>query len=99
MPRSVQSAIDDAELQAMVNRMMSMKEAEWIATSAIENPAIFQKLLEYSFSPDKKLAFHASWTLTKVCDKFPEMIYPYLPEIIETLDKIDNESAQRSFSG
>ena len=58
--------------------MMSMKEAEWIATSAIENPAIFRKLMEYSYSPDKKLAFHASWTLTKVCDKFPEIIYPYL---------------------
>lgn len=88
---------DDKELQAMINRMISMKEADWIATSAIDNPAIFGKLLEYSFSDDKKLAFHASWTLTKVCDKYPEIIFPYLAEIIESLDKIDNESAQRSF--
>lgn len=87
----------DSDLQVMVNNMMSMKEAEWVATSAIENPAIFNKLLEYSFSKDKKLAFRASWTLTKVCDKFPEIIYPFLPDIIESLDKIDNESAQRSF--
>jgi 8-oxo-dGTP diphosphatase len=87
----------DSGLQNMVNSMISMKEADWIATSAIENPAIFNKLLEYSFSDDKKLAFRASWTLTKVCDKFPEIIYPFLPEIIESLDKIDNESAQRSF--
>jgi len=88
---------EDKELQAMINRMISMKEADWIATSAIDNPEIFGKLLEYSFSDDKKLAFHASWTLTKVCDKYPEMIFPYLAEIIESLDKIDNESAQRSF--
>lgn len=91
------SAEVDADLQKMINNMMSMKEAEWVAVSAIENPAIFRKLLEYSFSPDKKLAFRASWTLTKVCDKFPDLIYPYMPEIIESLDKIDNESAQRSF--
>jgi 8-oxo-dGTP diphosphatase len=91
------STADDKDLQDMINRMMSMKEADWIATSAIDNPEIFRKLMEYSFSVDKKLAFHASWTLTKVCDKYPEIIHPHLAEIIESLDKIDNESAQRSF--
>jgi 8-oxo-dGTP diphosphatase len=91
-----ESAID-AELQSIVNSMMSMKEAEWVATSAIENPAIFVKLFEYSLSPDKKLAFRASWTLTKVCDKFPEMIYPYLAQIVDTLGDINNESTLRSF--
>jgi len=88
---------DDADLQTVVNNMMSMKEAEWVATSAIENPAIFIKLFEYSISSDKKLAFRASWTLTKVCDRFPEIIYPYLSQIVETLSKIDNESTLRSF--
>jgi 8-oxo-dGTP diphosphatase len=88
---------EDAELQAIVNNMMSMKEAEWVATSAIENPAIFLKLFEYSHSQDKKLAFRASWTLTKVCDRFPELIYPWLPQIIDTVGEIDNESTLRSF--
>lgn len=87
----------DTELQGMISRMMSTKEAEWVATSAIDNPLIFRKLLEYSYSSDKRLAFHASWTLSKVCDRFPELIYPYLPKIIDTFYKLDNESAQRSF--
>jgi len=87
----------DEELQSMVNRLMSMKEAEWIAVSAIENPEIFNKLLEFSFSDDNKLAFRASWTLTKVCDKFPEMIMPHLGMIIESLENLGNESAMRSF--
>jgi hypothetical protein len=91
-----QSLSDDMELQRMVNRMMSMKEAEWVALSAIENPAIFRKLVDYSFMSDQRLAFRASWTLSKACDKFPEMIYPYMAEIIERLDRIYNESAQRS---
>jgi 8-oxo-dGTP diphosphatase len=87
----------DADLQAIVQNMMSRNEAEWIAVSAIENPAIFLKLFEYSRSPNKKLAFRASWTLTKVCDRFPEIIYPYLGQIAELLDKLDNESTLRSF--
>lgn len=87
---------DDEELRSMINRMMSMKEAEWVAVSAIENPAIFSRLLEYSFSDDSRLAFHASWTLTKVCDRYPEIIWPHLNEIAEKLPKLDNESALRS---
>jgi len=88
---------DDTDLQSMVNGMMSMKEAEWVAISAIENPAIFLKLLEYSHSSDKKLAFRASWTLTKVCDKFPEIIHPHLPQIVDSLGQIEDVSTLRSF--
>lgn len=90
-------SISDTELQSMINNMISMKEADWIATSAIENPAIFRKLLDYSYSQDKKLAFHASWTLSKVCDNFPEIILPFLSQMIDSLGQIDNESTLRSF--
>lgn len=88
---------DDEGLKSMVSNMMGMKNAEWVATSAIDNPAVFRKLLEFSWSDDKKLAFHASWILTKVCDQYPDMIDPFLPGIIESLEKLDNESTQRSF--
>jgi 8-oxo-dGTP diphosphatase len=97
IPETVQSLTDNADLQAMVNSMMSVNEAEWVAASATENPAVFNKLIEFSLSPDKKLAFRASWTLTKVCDKYPEMIFPHFPGIIETLGKLDNEGAERCF--
>jgi 8-oxo-dGTP diphosphatase len=93
---SNENILEDKELKSMVIDMMGIKNAEWVATSAIDNPAIFKKLLEYSYSYDKKLAFHASWILTKVCDKYPEIINPFLPEIVKMLGKIDNESAQRS---
>jgi 8-oxo-dGTP diphosphatase len=97
IPDTIQSLTDDADLQVMVNSMMSVNEAEWVAASATENPAVFNKLIEFSLSPDKKLAFRASWTLTKVCDKYPEMIFPHFPGIIETLGKLDNEGAERCF--
>ena len=94
---SFQTLTDDRDLQTMVINMESMKEAEWVASSAIENPAIFRKLIEYSFMNDKNLAFRSSWVLTKVCDKYPEMIFPNLSNIVEKLGVIDNESVQRCF--
>jgi 8-oxo-dGTP diphosphatase len=89
--------VEDSELRAMVNQTMGRKEVEWIAASATENPAIFRKLFDYSFSDDIKLAFHSSWALSKVSDKYPELFVDYIPLIIDMLDKINNESTQRSF--
>lgn len=88
---------EDEELQNFIRKMLGMKEAEWMALSAGENPAIFRRLIEYSFLPDRKLAFRASWTLSKACDMFPEMIYPYMQRLLEGLNSIEDESTRRSF--
>lgn len=91
------SEISDDEIQQMVVRMVSMKEAGWIAVSAVDNPAMLNKLLEFSFSKDKKLAFRSSWVLTKAGDRAPGIFNPFLPRIIESLSTLENESAVRSF--
>ena len=88
---------DNNDLKGMIIGMIGTREAEWIASSAGGNPQILLNLIEYSFSDDKKIAFKSSWVLTKVCDRFPEMIYPHLNKLSESLSKITNESVQRSF--
>jgi 8-oxo-dGTP diphosphatase len=93
----VQKAYNEEDLRSMVGNMMGLKEAEWLAESAIENGEILKKLLDYSFSDDKKLAFRASWTLSKVYDKYPDLIGSDLQLMISSLGKLDNESVQRSF--
>jgi 8-oxo-dGTP diphosphatase len=85
------------DLMLMISSIMGRKEAEWVAKSAVENPVIFQKLIEYSYSDDRKLAFHSSWILSKVCDQAPDIIYPYLKAMVLGLGKLENESSQRSF--
>lgn len=97
IPEPDQWSVIDIDLKNMFNNMMSAREADWIAASAIDNPAVILKLLDYSYMPDRKLAFRASWTLSKVCDKFPELIHPHLPGIIERLNQVENESTRRSF--
>ena len=95
--RSGESSSIDDDLTDMINRMISTKEVDWIASSALENSSLFNKLIEYSYSPDRKLAFRSSWALSKVCDKDPEIVYPFLSSIIESLHKVNNESTERSF--
>ena len=88
---------EDKEFRAMVSSTMGAREVEWIADSAVENPTVFRKLFGYSFSDDKKLAFHASWALAKVVDNRPDLFQDYLPQIVESLEKLGNESTLRSF--
>ncbi len=92
-----QKAYNEEDLRSMVGNMMGRKEAEWLAESAVENGEILKKLLEYSFSKDKKLAFRASWTLSKVYDKYPDLIGSDLQVMIGSLESLENESVQRSF--
>ena len=96
-PEYEDSGADEEEFKSMINATMGAKEVEWIAASAVENPAIFRRLFKYSMSDDRKLAFHSSWALTKISDKYPDLFNPVLPGIIDMLDKLDNESTQRSF--
>jgi 8-oxo-dGTP diphosphatase len=93
----VLKAFNEEDFRAMVEDMMGTKEAEWLAESAIENGEILRKLLEFSFSKDKKLAFRASWTLSKVFDKYPELMGSDIQRMIGSLESLDNESVQRSF--
>jgi len=93
----IDSDNEDEEFRAMVSSTMGAGEVEWIAASAVENPVIFRKLFGYSFSADKKLAFHSSWALAKVVDNRPDLFIDYLAQIIESLEKLENESTLRSF--
>ena len=88
---------DNNDLKGMITGMMGTRDADRIASSVTDDPQIILNLIEYSFSDDKKLAFRSSWTLTKVCDIFPEMIHSHLNRLSESLPQITNESVQRSF--
>lgn len=87
----------EKEIKGMINSMISTREADWLAAGAPDNPELILKLLEYSYSDDRKLSFRASWTLTKISDKNPEIIIPHIPGMIERLDETVNESTRRSF--
>ncbi len=87
----------DQGLQEMVSAIMGSTEAEWIAASAFENEAVLRKLMEYSYSDDKRLAFRASWIISKVFDRYPDILTPYLDQMADSLTELKNESVLRSF--
>ena len=96
-PGSGNQTCNEEDLRTMVSTLMGAGEAEYVAKSAFENEAVLRKLQEFSFSDDRKLAFHSSWILSKVYEKYPEIIGQNLHVLIDALDSVDNESVLRSF--
>lgn len=89
--------IDEGEIRELISRIIGTKGADWIANAVCENEILLGKLIYFSFHDDKKLAFHSSWILTKAYEKSPDLFKQYLPQIIQNLSKLDNESSMRSF--
>ncbi len=85
------------DIHNIVDKIKSVKEAEWVASSAAEEPLMVEKLLEYSLSDDRKLAFHASWTLGKAFDADKKIVLPYLDFLVDKLFSLENDSVIRSF--
>lgn len=84
-------------MEEMLNKIMSISEVDWVAMSAAENPEILRQLFYYSDGKDYRLAFRASWILSKLCDRKPEVLLPWLPVIIKRVRHTTNESVERSF--
>jgi 8-oxo-dGTP diphosphatase len=87
----------EEDLISVVSNIGGLKEIEWFTDSTTGNRETLKKLFDYSFSDDKKLAFKASWTLSKIFEKYPGMFSHDLQLATERIGSIANESVQRSF--
>ncbi len=86
----------ETDFKSVVREIRSSREAEWLAKSAFDNPKLLSWLIGYSYSDDKKLASHASWIASKLCEEYPETLHPYLPDLVEKLNQVSDESVSRS---
>jgi 8-oxo-dGTP diphosphatase len=86
----------DAELSAMLLKLSGVREAEWIASTAPGDNELIEKLFSFCSSGNERLAFRASWVLTKICEQEPRPFTDMAGEIAVRLMTITNRSVQRS---
>lgn len=97
IPTASAESFREDDLVLMLENTHGRKEAEWLAELAAEKEDVLSRLINYSFSANDKLSSKASWSLSKVYDKHPETLVPFIPGIIGSLDRLENESVRRSF--
>jgi len=97
IPATSANSIREADFVLTLENTHGRKEAEWLAELAAEKEDVLARLINFSFSTDNKLSSKASWSLSKIHDKHPEISARFIPMIIGSLDKLASESVRRSF--
>lgn len=69
----------------------------WAVAEAEHNPQVTGSLIEASLSDKRQQAFHSSWALTKVFERYPLTVYPHLDLLAQLLSPALHDSAQRTF--
>ncbi len=64
----------------------------------IENESDIELIYSLSKSENKKIEFHSAWLLEKLCTEDLEFSVHFLMDLLNNFDKINNQSALRSFS-
>lgn len=72
------------------------KEAELVAQSIAKNPKHIKALWEICISNEKH-SWRATWILDKVYDIAPDLVRIYIPQMIELIPSLTNESKLRQY--
>lgn len=97
IPTTSVNSVREADFILTLENTHGRKEAEWLAELAAEKEDVLSRLINFSFSADNKLSSKASWSLSKIHDKHPEISARFIPMIIGSLDELAHESVRRSF--
>jgi hypothetical protein len=75
---------------------MSRRNTDFIAHSIDNDSDSFKDLMELVFHGAEPLPSRASWVVTAVTEKYPELLKPYLKKIIAHMDKFEHPGTRRN---
>lgn len=82
------------DFEAILSTFPGKDAAKLIAKGIAKEPGNMPKLWEFAISDHDK-AWRATWLMDKVYDEAPELIRPYLSQMIELMPHLKCESKQR----
>jgi hypothetical protein len=63
----------------------------------IANPQYYDELMQYAFDDGQPGSWRAAWLADKIHDRYPDLIVPFLPQMVDFLQRSKNESKRRQF--
>jgi hypothetical protein len=75
---------------------LSRRNTDYIAHGIGNNPELFENLVELVFFGKEPLPSRASWVVSAVTDKYPELLKPYIKRIVTHIEKFDHPGTRRN---
>jgi len=75
---------------------ISRSNTDYIAQYIGNDPELFKQLIDILFNGEAPLPHRASWVVTTISDRYPELVRPYLKKIISHIEKFDHSWIRRN---
>ena len=84
------------DFEAILSTFPGKEAAVLIAKEIANEPKSMDKLWKFATSAHEK-SWRATWLMDKVYDEAPELVRPYIPQMIQLIPKLKCHSKQRQF--
>jgi len=85
------------DAEKLLFEKLSRSKVDILVLEAIQNQALFDKLISFSFSDNKRLAWRAAWVLSHLYEKQPQLFKPHILRMMEFLPQSQIDGVRRSF--
>lgn len=79
-------------LEAEHSKVQTMRVVDYIG----HDPEIFEALMQLFFADDWCLNQRASWPIPIIVERYPELIYPYLEQLLKNLENPSHNAVVRN---
>ena len=81
----------------LIDLINSWENLQYLQNELVKKPELYRLLIEIAFYDKNPKSWRAAYLVDKINDKNPEMLQPFISEMIEQLKVEQNESKKRHF--
>jgi len=84
------------DFESILSTFPGKEAAILIAKEIANDPKLMPKLWKFATSSHER-SWRATWLMDKVYDEAPELVRPYIPQMIQMMPNLECQSKQRQF--
>jgi len=82
-------------LEDLLLMEMSRRNTDMVADMVLQNPELFDELVEIFFRQEEPVSRRAAWVVDTVTEKLPELLTPHLGRIASNLPTLQHDGLKR----
>ena len=86
---------EEQRLEALLMLESSRRNTDLVADLVLKKPELFDQLFQIFLKDDGPVSWKAAWVMDVASEKQPDLLKPYIEEIVAHLEKCSQDSTKR----
>jgi hypothetical protein len=83
------------KIEELLSIETSRRNTDMLADLIYQKPELFDEFVAIFLRDEEPVSRRAAWVVDTVSEKFPELLFPYLPVIVEKLSSFSHDALKR----